>query len=133
MAIHTVAAAADMPASVFDGRPESTMNVRMAITDTGYVELQEENQMCVHYRLVIPPRLPLAEPLPYGMTFRCTGSDRWLPMDSVVVDVERTVRTWSEGWEWRKESCNGRVLEYWWVPAGCIHSFGDFHRDLLSA
>lgn len=122
-------AAAPMPAKPSTPPTLTETTVRqIAFHDAGYTELADEGNTQVRLALqpVIPP--PLAELLP-GLPLRIMGHDYWTPLESVVVDVERECKRWSEGWEWRRETCNGRVTETWWVGESAVESFARFLKE----
>ena len=102
-----------------------TTTHQIAVHDTGYTEIETRGNNHVRFALqpMIPP--PLADMLP-GPALRFVGEDQWVPKNSTIVELERECKRWSEGWEWRRETCNGIVTEAWWVGEHAVESFARF-------
>ncbi len=121
--------AAPMPAKpcVPPAQTETTVH-QIAYHDAGHTEISETGHTQIRLALqpVIPP--PLVDLLP-GLPLRIMGHDHWVPLNSVVANVSRECKKWSEGWEWRKETCNGQVTETWWIGEHVTESFAQFLKE----
>jgi hypothetical protein len=90
---------------------------------TGMTEVGDNGE-CSQYRHSLPATYRcLPDGLLHGPRLRHVGTDKWLPLLSALVSVERSVCEQEGGWEWREDRCAGRTWQYWWVPESKLDEF----------
>ncbi len=108
--------------------------ILIAVTNYGYGEIA--NGKVTHFMFGLPcihnwrndENINQSHIQP-SFSFTKKGTDCWLPNNAQVTNLFRTIFTFPNGWEYRREDTNGRVHEYWWVPNEKLKAFELFIKD----